>query len=100
MIASTSTKVDLNGNVLSADTSNIGGAVGGRNWIIDPRNPNKLMPVGGIGELVVEGYIVARGYLKNPEKTAQAFISQPAWLKDMGGHERMYRKFMTLPLLL
>ena len=88
VIASTSTKVDEHGNEVSSDTSVIGHAVGGRNWIVDPQNYNKLIPVGGIGELIVEGHIVARGYLNNKEKTAQAFISNPAWLKTK---HRLYR---------
>jgi len=91
VIASTSTKVDEDGNEVNSDTSNIGKAIGGRNWIVDPRNYNKLVPVGGIGELVVEGHIVARGYLNNEQKTAQAFVSHPDWLKDVKDQERMYR---------
>jgi len=91
VIASTSTKVDEDGNEVNSDTSNIGKAVGGRNWIVDPQNYNKLVPVGGIGELVVEGHIVARGYLNNEQKTAQAFVSDPDWLKEVKDQERMYR---------
>lgn len=88
VIASTSTKVDEHGDEVSSDTSVIGRAVGGRNWVVDPRNCNKLVPVGGLGELVVEGHIVARGYLNNEAKTAQAFISNPAWINT---EHRLYR---------
>jgi amino acid adenylation domain-containing protein/non-ribosomal peptide synthase protein (TIGR01720 family) len=91
VIATTSMKVDEAGNEICSDTSSIGRAVGGRNWIVDPRNYNKLVPVGAIGELVVEGRIVARGYLNNEQKTAQAFISHPEWLKGYQHQERMYR---------
>jgi amino acid adenylation domain-containing protein len=91
VIASTSTKVDEDGNEVNSDTSNIGTAVGGRNWIVDPRNYNKLVPVGCIGELVVEGHIVARGYLNNEQKSAQAFVSHPDWLDGVKDQGRMYR---------
>ncbi len=36
-------------------------------------NPNKLQPVGIVGELLVGGDGVARGYLNNPELTAEKF---------------------------
>lgn len=55
VIASIGTKVDVNGKEVNSDTSNIGHSVGGRNWVVDSRNPNKLSGIGAIGELVVEG---------------------------------------------
>ena len=91
VIASASIKVDEAGNELNADPSNIGRGVGGRTWIVDPQNYNKLMPVGSIGELVIEGIIVARGYLNNNEKTASAFITNPSFLDAMELSERIYR---------
>lgn len=91
VIASTSIKVDESGNQINTDPSNIGRAVGGRTWIVDPRDYNKLVPVGCIGELVVEGRTVARGYLKNEQKTADAFIHNPFWLRNLSQKERIYR---------
>ena len=91
VIASTSTKVDIHGTELNTDSSNIGRGVGGRTWIIDPRNYNKLVPVGAVGELVVEGRIVARGYLINEQKTTEAFIKNPTWLSTFEQRERVYR---------
>ncbi len=35
---------------------------------------------------MIEGPILARGYLKDPEKTKAAFITNPAWLKNGGGN--------------
>ncbi|KAJ5715320.1 Male sterility NAD-binding [Penicillium malachiteum] len=57
----------------------IGRPVGCIGWIVNPSDVNTLTPIGGIGELVVEGPIVAHGYLNEPEKTRQAFISAPKW---------------------
>ncbi|KAF4468446.1 non-ribosomal peptide synthetase [Fusarium albosuccineum] len=83
VIAATSTKVDHDGNVLNSEPATIGHAVGSRCWIVDPRNHNRLMPIGSIGELLVEGPIVARGYLSNETKTRDAFIERPSWRTDM-----------------
>lgn len=62
------------------DISNIGRSVGSVSWIVSPTNHNKLVPVGCVGELLVEGPIVARGYLNDPEKTSSSFIENPAWV--------------------
>ncbi|KAF4994559.1 hypothetical protein F66182_16436, partial [Fusarium sp. NRRL 66182] len=53
-------------------------------WIVDPNDHEKLMPLGAVGELLVEGPIVGQGYLNDPEKTATAFIADPQWL--VAGH--------------
>ncbi|KAH7329601.1 hypothetical protein B0I35DRAFT_507853 [Stachybotrys elegans] len=95
VIAATSTKVDEDGRVLNNEPACIGHAVGSRSWVVDPRNHNRLMPIGSIGELVVEGPIVARGYLDNEIKTREAFIQHPPWraaLKLAGDRtDRMYK---------
>ncbi|KUJ06201.1 acetyl-CoA synthetase-like protein [Mollisia scopiformis] len=91
VIASVGWKVDKNGNEVNTNPANIGQAVGGRAWIVDPYDYNKLVPVGGIGELVVEGRTVARGYLNNDVKTAECFISDPPWLQSMETKQRLYR---------
>ncbi|KAF2424850.1 non-ribosomal peptide synthetase module [Tothia fuscella] len=49
-------------------------------WITDSNDHDLLMPVGSVGELLVEGPIVGQGYLNDPEKTAAAFINDPKWL--------------------
>ncbi len=41
------------------------------------------------GELWISGPLVGRGYLKRPEKTAEAFIKNP--FSDEEGYERIYR---------
>ncbi|KAG9258477.1 uncharacterized protein F5Z01DRAFT_689818 [Emericellopsis atlantica] len=95
VIATTSTKVDENGNVLNLDPATIGYAVGSRCWVVDARNYHRLMPLGSIGELIVEGSIVAKGYLNNETKSRDAFIDHPTWRKNLQlsghRHDRMYR---------
>lgn len=60
----------------------IGRPAGCRYWVVNPENHDELVPVGTTGELVVEGPNVARGYMKNPQATAAAFIDAPAWTRD------------------
>ncbi|EXK27244.1 hypothetical protein FOMG_16308 [Fusarium oxysporum f. sp. melonis 26406] len=95
VIAATSTKVDHDGSILNSDPAIIGNAVGSRCWVADGRNHNRLMPVGSIGELLVEGPIVARGYLGNETKTKEAFIEPPLWRQGMklegDGIGRLYK---------
>lgn len=65
----------------------IGDSVGSAGWIAYPHDHNRLVPLGATGELLVEGPILARGYLDDETKTDAAFI-YPVWA---GGHRRMYR---------
>ncbi|KAI1801775.1 non-ribosomal peptide synthase [Daldinia bambusicola] len=74
----------------------IGRGVGGTLWIVDPSNHDKLMPIGAVGELLVEGPIVGPGYLNDPERTAISFISDPKWLlagstQHAGRKGRLYK---------
>jgi amino acid adenylation domain-containing protein len=78
------------------ESGKIGKAVASVAWVVDPNNHDKLAPLGSIGELLVEGPILARGYLNDPEKTAATFINDPVWLLEGGGghpgrHGRLYK---------
>lgn len=55
----------------------IGRPVGGRCWIVDPRDPQRLAPIGCVGEVVVQGPAILRHYLHDPEKTADATVASP-----------------------
>jgi amino acid adenylation domain-containing protein len=72
---------------------NVGSALAARFWIVDPSNQHTLAPLGAVGELIIEGPIVARGYLNDPEKTAAAFIKPPAWRHqfEVDNDQRMYK---------
>jgi amino acid adenylation domain-containing protein len=61
---------------------NIGRAVGGANWVVCADDHNVLVPIGAVGELLIEGPTVARGYLNDKTKTEQAFIKRPDWLDE------------------
>ncbi|KAL2373486.1 nonribosomal peptide synthase SidD [Blastomyces gilchristii SLH14081] len=75
------------------EPGNIGFSFGGSCWIVDKDNHNCLAAIGTIGELVIGGPIVSRGYLKRPEQTAAAFISSPEWASEfgMGSDHRFYK---------
>ncbi|KAK4169038.1 hypothetical protein QBC43DRAFT_356593 [Cladorrhinum sp. PSN259] len=62
-------------------------------WVANPGDFNRLVPVGVVGELLIEGPQLARGYLGDDEKTAEAFVHDPAWAKSFGGGtgRRFYR---------
>ena len=77
------------------DATNIGRAVGGVCWIVDVGDHDKLVPIGTIGELVVEGPILARGYLNDESRTNAAFINTPAWACEENGVHRPQRIYKT-----
>ncbi|PZD22077.1 EntF, Non-ribosomal peptide synthetase modules protein, partial [Pyrenophora tritici-repentis] len=74
----------------------LGKSVASVSWVVDPNDHHKLAPLGAVGELLVEGPILARGYLNDAEKTAAAFIDDPAWLLEgcdqhAGRRGRLYK---------
>jgi non-ribosomal peptide synthetase component F/aryl carrier-like protein len=77
---------DLEG---SSEPTNIGRSIGSVSWLVDPSDHNVLQPIGCIGEILVEGPILARGYLNDPKKTFESFIFDPKWAQ--GGGRRMYK---------
>ena len=40
------------------------------------------MPIGGVGELLIEGHISGKGYWKNEKRTQASFIASPNFLKE------------------
>lgn len=79
-----------------AVSSKIGSGLGVRTWVVNADNPDVLAPIGSVGELWIEGPLVGRCYLNNPEKTAAAFVNSPDWLLQAapgfeGRSGRLYR---------
>ncbi|KAL8668797.1 MAG: hypothetical protein Q9168_006590 [Polycauliona sp. 1 TL-2023] len=65
--------------------ANIGRQFGGELcWVVDPENHDRVLPIGAVGELVVEGPTLARGYLDDQSKTQAAFIKSPCWPQGAG----------------
>ncbi|KAM0283778.1 hypothetical protein ACHAQH_002368 [Verticillium albo-atrum] len=63
---------------------NLGRACGLNAWVTSCHSPDKLAPIGAVGELVLEGPLVGQGYINEPAKTAAVFMScRPSdWLPD------------------
>lgn len=74
--------------VRESDPANVGRSVGGLCWIVNVGDHDKLVPTGAVGELLISGPIVARGYLDNPEQTARSFIDAPSWCR--GSSESLF----------
>ncbi|KAJ5098889.1 hypothetical protein N7532_005890 [Penicillium argentinense] len=97
VVATVGVKVDWDGNRVNNDPTSIGYAANCRVWIVDPNNYNRLLPVGAVGEMLLEGSNIAREYLGNPEKTKAAFVEDPTWSHHPGllglfkRKDRMYR---------
>ena len=71
----------------------IGDAYASKLWIVDNESDERLIPIGALGELVVEGPIVGRCYLANPEMTQASFIECPSWFPAIVGRNasRFYK---------
>ncbi|KAI0124127.1 hypothetical protein BJ170DRAFT_586137 [Xylariales sp. AK1849] len=78
------------------NAANIGFPIGGSAaWVVDVSDWNRLVPVGTPGELLIQGPLLARGYLNDAEKTAASFVTDPEFLVRLcllpGRGHRMYR---------
>lgn len=76
----------------------LGKAVGSRSWVVDSKNHDKLVPIGGVGELLIEGPVQARWYLNDQARTDAAFIHDPKFLTHnpglrdgQAGRRRLYK---------
>lgn len=58
------------------DPRSIGSPVSCRVWVVDPVDYHQLVPIGCVGELLIEGHNVGRGYLNDPAKTSEVFLDQ------------------------
>ena len=75
----------------NAFSDNIGWPVAARCWLTDPYYPNKLVPIGAVGEILIEGPILARGYLNDNVKTAASFVKRLDWsIEETGGQTRRF----------
>lgn len=82
--------------VSSKDDANmIGKGEGGVCWVVNPIDHDKLMPIGAVGELLIEGPIVGRGYLNDVEKTHSSFIECPSWLTEVRWDKKKTRVYKT-----
>ena len=76
---------------LDREPTLIGSGIGVRCWLVDPENHNRLVPPGCVGELAIEGATLARGYLKDPERTNDAFVEVPDSAVSVDGDHSVRR---------
>ncbi|KAK5988782.1 Nonribosomal peptide synthetase dtxS1 [Cladobotryum mycophilum] len=59
-------------------------------WVVGSNDFNRLVPVGTVGELCLEGPLVSPGYFHDSAETAVDFIEDPPWLlrRSPGQHGR------------
>jgi amino acid adenylation domain-containing protein len=71
--------------------NSIGLTYNSNSWIIEPDNHNQLTPIGCVGELLIQGPTLARGYLKNNEQTQASFLESVEWLQPSYSQHRFYK---------
>lgn len=76
--------------------NNIGHALGCLAWVVDPNDHDRLLPIGSIGELLIEGPNVSHGYLNDVDRTNKVFVDSPKWLTQgwgiaAGRNARLYK---------
>lgn len=84
----------LNVSQYGPAVGNIGRPIGDCYWVVDETNIDKLNPIGCIGELIIEGPTVGRGYLGViHQQTEEAFIEAPSWFSHFPDRKssRFYR---------
>ena len=84
-----------NRNLQMGRGSVIGRPATGAIWIVSPDNPDQLMPVGAVGELLIEGPHLSQGYLDHVSGKSENFLAAPpvwmAQLHDERPNHRLYR---------
>ncbi|KAF3386771.1 HC-toxin synthetase [Penicillium rolfsii] len=62
----------------------IGRPASGAIWIVNPDIPDQLMPVGAVGELLIEGPHISRGYLDHVSGKSENFLTAPpSWMAQI-----------------
>lgn len=62
----------------------VGLTSGTAHWIADATDPSKLVPIGAVGQLLVEGPVVAKDYYNRSDLFQQSLCIDPPWL--LRGH--------------
>ncbi|UJO16346.1 Peramine synthetase ppzA [Fulvia fulva] len=65
------------------DATHLGSGVGLLTWLAHPQDHHVLVPIGDVGEILLEGPLVGLGYLLNSERTAESFVEDPVWLSGI-----------------
>jgi acyl-CoA synthetase (AMP-forming)/AMP-acid ligase II len=64
-------------------------------WVVDPLDAIKLVPIGAVGELLIGGPLLSRGYLYDEDRTKASFLERPSWLMDFLPDDEAGRLYRT-----
>jgi amino acid adenylation domain-containing protein len=87
-----------NDHVDHREGAKIGRPSSGAIWIVDPASPEKLVPVGGVGEIIIEGPHLSRGYIDSTaiHRTEAGFLKAvPRWLGELHPDRAQYRMYRS-----
>lgn len=70
--------------------------VGGCAWLVDPKDVNKLVSIGALGEIIFESRELALGYLNDEKKTAATFIEPPLWARRFNRENARGCKYLRM----
>ncbi|KAJ5884289.1 hypothetical protein N7504_011861 [Penicillium tannophilum] len=85
----------------NSSPATIGKPSSGAIWIVDPTSPMKLMPIGVVGEILIEGPHLSRGYLDQNHQASDrtkpaGFLEHiPPWLKELHPDRRSARVYRS-----
>lgn len=68
----------------SSETISFGRPPNIHGWIVDPDDSETLLPIGAVGELLIEGPALFVEYLNDPAKTEASIINAPSWRTSIG----------------
>jgi amino acid adenylation domain-containing protein/non-ribosomal peptide synthase protein (TIGR01720 family) len=92
--AECSISITVQSPLIAIDPRCIGRSPVARTWIVDPQNHHVLLPIGATGELLVEGCLLFRGYLGDPEGQDPC-VEPPAWRSQFHFQEADCRLYKT-----
>ncbi|KAI9372444.1 hypothetical protein BJX61DRAFT_507131, partial [Aspergillus egyptiacus] len=64
-------------------------------WVVDPSDATTPVPIGAVGELLIGGPLLSRGYLNDGDRTAASFLERPSWLLDFVTEDETGRLYRT-----
>lgn len=86
-------------------SGNVEGTIGqpscGAIWVVDSSSPDKLIPIGAVGEIVIEGPHLSRGYLDqnhqapDRRKPAGFLLETPQWMAELHPERRSARLYRS-----
>ncbi|KAJ5372972.1 AMP-dependent synthetase/ligase [Penicillium concentricum] len=85
-----------NRNLQMGHGSVVGRPATGAIWIVNPDNPDQLMPVGAVGELLIEGPHLSKGYLDHVSGKSENFLtSPPVWMSQLHTERPKHRFYRS-----